>query len=137
VEIVRANHNSRVVVVVSAMSGVTDALIAVRNLEEHFERHLQVAQILNAEQQRTFRELIDNSKREIFALLPVAAADLQTHDKIASYGERLCAALFATVLEHHGLPASYVDARRCILTDDDHGNANPLMDEVCSRTRAH
>ena len=137
VEIVRANHNSRIVVVVSAMSGVTDALIAVRNIEEHFERHLQVAQILNAEQQQTFRELIDNSKREIFALLPVAAADLQTHDKIASYGERLCAALFATVLEHHGLPASYVDARRCILTDDDHGNANPLMDEVCSRTRAH
>lgn len=136
VEIVRANHNSRVVVVVSAMSGVTDALIAVSNLEQHFERHLQVAQILNAEEQQRFRELIETSKREIFSRLPVAA-DLRTQDEIASYGERLCGALFATVLKHHDLPASYVDARVCIVTDDDHGNANPLMDEVCSRTRAH
>jgi aspartate kinase len=135
VEIVRANHNSPVVVVVSAMSDVTDALIAVSNLEEHFERHLQVAQILNAEQQRKFRELIENSKHEIFALLPVAVADLRTRDEIASYGERLCAALFAMVLEHHDVAASYVDARICILTDDDHGNANPLMHEVWSRTR--
>ena len=136
VEIVRGNRNSPVVVVVSAMSGVTDALIAVNNLEEHFERHLQVAQILEADQQRKFRDLIENSKREIFALLPVAATNLRTHDEIASHGERLCAALFAMVLEHYQVPASYVDARSCILTDDDHGNANPLINEVCSRTKA-
>ena len=136
VEIVRANHNSRVVVVVSAMSGVTDALITISNLEEHFERHLQVAQILNAEQRWRFRELIEISKRDIFSRLPVAASDLRTKDEIVSYGERLCAALFARVLEHHDLSASYVDARLCIVTDDDHGNANPLMDEVCSRTKA-
>jgi aspartate kinase len=136
VEIVRANHNSRIVVVVSAMSGVTDALIAVSNLEEHFERHLRVAQILNADQLRRFHEQIENSKLEIFSRLPVASADLRTRDEIASYGERLCGALFATMLEHHDVPASYVDARTCILTDDVHGNANPLMDEVCSRTRA-
>lgn len=135
VEIVRTNHNSPVLVVVSAMSGVTDALIALRNLEEHFERHLDVAQILNAEQQRRFRDLIENSKREILARLPVT--DLQTQDEIASYGERLCAALFAMVLEHHELRTTCVDARLCILTDDDHGNANPIMDEVRSRTRAH
>lgn len=136
VEIVRANRNSPVVVVVSAMSGVTDALIAVSNLEEHFERHLQVAQTLDPEQERRFRDLIENSKREIFASLPVAATDLRTRDEIASYGERLCAALLALVLEYHDVPASYVDARTCILTDDDHGNANPLMDEVFSRTRS-
>ena len=132
VKIVRANQNAPVVVVVSAMSGVTDALIAVKDLEEHFERHLEVAQILNAEQQRRFRDLVENSKREIFDRLPVA--DLRTQDEIASYGERLCAALFAMVLEHHDVPATYVDARACILTDQDHGNANPLMHEVRSRT---
>ena len=135
VEIVRTHHDSPVVVVVSAMSGVTDALIALRNLEEHFERHLKIAQILNAEQQRRFRDLVENSKREILARLPVT--DLRTQDEIASYGERLCAALFAMVLEHHELPATCVDVRLCILTDDDHGNANPIMDEVRSRTRAH
>ncbi len=132
VKIVRANQNAPVVVVVSAMSGVTDALIAVKDLEEHFERHLEVAQILSSEQQRKFRDLIENSKREIFDRLPVA--DLRTQDEIASHGERLCAALFAMVLEHHDVPATYVDARPCILTDDDHGNANPLMHEVRSRT---
>jgi aspartate kinase len=137
VEIVRANRNSPVVVVVSAMSGVTDALITVRNLEEHFDHHLQVAQILDPEQQRRFSDVIENSKREIFASLPVAATDVRTKDEITSYGERLCAALFAMVLEHHDVPASYVDARTCILTDDDYGNANPLINEVFSRTRLH
>jgi aspartate kinase len=133
VGIVRANDDSPVVVIVSAMSGVTDALIAVKDLDEHFERHLQVAQLLNAEQHRRFRDLVENSKREILDRLPVA--DLRAQDEIASYGERLCAALFAMVLQHHDVPATYVDARTCILTDDDHGNANPLMHEVSSRSR--
>lgn len=142
-QIVRANQSSPAVVVVSAMSGVTDALIstsrgsttALESLEEHFDRHLKVAESLGNERYAIFRALIEDSKRRILNLLPRASRDLPFQDEIASFGERLSASLFTLVLEHQAVPASYVDARRCILTDDDHGNANPLINELGSRTR--
>lgn len=124
------------------MSGVTDALVeasresGVKALEEHFERHLNVARVLGGERQAEFPELIKTTKHKILELLPVAASNLRAQDQIASYGEMLCAALFTMILEQHDVPASYVDARRCILTDDDHGNANPLIAEVGLRTNA-
>jgi aspartate kinase len=152
VQIVRANQSSPVVVVVSAMSGVTDALIksirtaashgsapALKTLEEHFERHLQVARSLKAEDLARCEIVIESSRREISRLLDVVAsrgiADPQTTDAVASYGERLCASLFTLVLEYHSVPASYVDARLCIVTDDEHGNANPLLPELNLRTQ--
>src|SRR5215204_5380566 len=76
-QIVRANQRSSVVVVVSAMSGVTDALIksirtaashgftpALKTLEEHFERHLQVAQHLGTEGLAKYRTVIESSRDE-------------------------------------------------------------------------
>jgi aspartate kinase len=35
----------------------------------------------------------------------------------------------------HGLPAVYVDARRCIVTNEEHGNAQPLIRETNRRSR--
>jgi aspartate kinase len=151
-EIVRANVSSRVVVIVSAMSGVTDALIeslhtaanqssaaALNILEAHFERHLDVAQTLDAEALAKCRTRIESTRNEVEGLLNVVAerglADVRTQDAIASTGERLCAALFTMILEHQGIAASYVDARQCIVTDDQHGNANPMIDQVSSRTK--
>ena len=151
-EIVRANVASPVVVIVSAMSGVTDALIeslltaanqsssaALNILDEHFVRHLSVANTMDAEALAKCRTLIEGIRTEIVGLLNVVAerglADVLTQDAIASHGERLCASLFTMILEHRGIAASYVDARQCIITDDQHGNANPLIDEVHSRTK--
>ena len=141
VQIVRANRGSPVVVIVSAMSGVTDALIkSIRNgvgtLREHFTRHREVAEHLGAEAVSKCHVLTEKSRAEIATLLERGVVDLRTQDAIASYGERLGAALFAMILEHHGMPARYVDARRCILTDGEHGNANPLIHEVNLRTNA-
>lgn len=138
-----------VVVVVSAMSGVTDALIksirlaasdgratAVATLEEHFARHLHVAEGLRPEALAKCRMLLESARHEITALLTLGSGDLRTQDVITSYGEILCASLFTLILAHHGVAASYVDARRCILTDDEHGDANPLIHETNLRTGA-
>jgi len=129
VEIVRAYESAPVVVVVSAMSGMTDALISANRdvINKHLARHVEVAEC---------RDLIESSRHEIAALLDANLPGLQKQDAIAAYGETLCARLFTMVLEHHGIPASYVDARRCIVTDGLHGNANPLVNEVGLRTRA-
>lgn len=145
----------RPVVVVSAMSGFTDALLASadeavnRNaasasplLDKHFTRHRQVAaELLNAEQANLL-EFFEQSRTEIAGLLNSVASDTVQGgrqklylDAIVSFGERLSAALLAAVLREQGIAAKHVDARRCIITDDNHGSAAPLMDETFSRTR--
>jgi aspartate kinase len=162
--IVRAHESLRPVVVVSAMRGVTDALLtgfrkaaagevdeAVRRQEQHFERHLEVARSFKTGAQAEMRSLIRNARQEIAELL-LAVADneslpampnegnrptsAQLYDLILSYGERLSARLTTEVLNELGLPAEHVDARQCIVTDDQHGNAKPLTDETWCRTQA-
>lgn len=142
-----------VVVVVSAMSRVTDALLlslqaaaegktslALRSIDEHFERHLRVANGLGTNAQSSIRRLVESFRQEIAELLDEVARNEGTsarlQDQIASYGERLSAHLLAVVLCEHGLPASHVDARRCILTNEEHGKAQPLLEETRERTRA-
>ena len=138
VQIVREHKSAPVVVVVSAMSGMTDALISANRevINKQLQRHVEVAESFDLKSAEECREWIENSRHEIAALLDASMAEIKKQDAIAAYGETLCARLFTMVLEHHGVPASYVDARRCIVTDDHHGNANPLVNEVTSRTRA-
>jgi len=151
--IIGSNSSTNVVVVVSAMSGVTDAFIssfhrtakgevaeALRTLEAHLERHLKVADPLGEAATERMRAIIDRSRTEIVALLDqVSASRITTAkglDAIASHGERLSASLLTIVLEQYGIPASYVDARRCIITDEQHGGAQPLLEETWRQTRA-
>jgi aspartate kinase len=142
-----------VVVVVSAMSRFTDALLAsveraaegwvdeaLSLLHEHFERHLNVSrQLLAAEPQASFRFTLESARSEISELLRAVAADsmprLALQDIIVSYGERLSANLLAAVLCQADMPAQYVDARRCIVTTAEHGRAEALPETV-ERTRA-
>lgn len=130
IQIVREQTNAPVVVVVSAMSGITDALISTNRevINKELQRHVEV--------EAKCRSMIDAARDEIATLLDSSMAKIKMQDAVAAYGETLCARLFTTVLEEHGVPASYVDARRCIVTDDSHGYANPLVGEAASRTRA-
>jgi aspartate kinase len=140
-------------VIVSAMSGVTNTLIdsfqnaasrGVENslalLEEHFSRQVQVAEQLIPARVSQTRKLIDRIRIEIAQLLANtlqnSAPDMRMHDAIASYGERLAADLMTMVLQEHGVAAVYVDARRCVITNDEHGNAEPLFDELRQHARA-
>jgi aspartate kinase len=51
-------------------------------------------------------------------------------DAMASYGERLSTAILTQVLENRGIPSRLMDARQCVITDDNFVNANPLSDET-------
>jgi len=147
-----ANCDDLPVVIASAMSGMTDALLAslrtaasgeikgaVRILEEHFERHVRVAWTFGEAPGASIRMLVENARHEIGEVLSVAASTgittPQLADAIASHGERLSASLLTIILEARGLPASYVDARRCLVTSEEHGNARPLIRETLHRTR--
>lgn len=151
----------RPVVVVSAMAGFTDALLGslqqvlnvgaaegAASLEKHFDRHLRVIEALLREEAPRMRELVDQSQVEIAELLKAAAAEVGDArvsenrkrskffaDAIVSHGERLAAAMLAAVLRENKVLSKDVDARRCILTDDEHGCAAPLMDETFRNTQ--
>ena len=155
--IVFDRQSLRPVVVVSAMAGFTDALIGSvqqaltvgaaaggNSLEKHFDRHLRVIDALLKNEAPRLRQLINQSRIEINELLATATGEAADdsrkrrkffEDAVVSYGERLSAALLAAVLIENQVLCTDVDARRCVITDDDHGCATPLMTETVRNTR--
>lgn len=151
--IVRTQQNARPVVVVSAISGITDALLrcvdlalggeaqaALSLLEELLGRHVSLARhLLRANRAGEFESKVGDARSEIQELLrkiatgPVSLAAL--NDKLISFGEQLSSTLLAGVLAASEVPAIHVDARHVVLTDDEHGHANPLMPETERRAR--
>ena len=135
----------RPVVVVSAMGGTTDALLAcVRRaregdfksaasvLEEQLLRHAGVArELLGEAGSRPFISLAEEIRRELRTLFErvagVGIALPALKDLFASCGERLSSALLSTLLRERGLPARHFDARKLIATDGEHGRAAPLL----------
>jgi aspartate kinase len=150
-EIVQSHAVSPRVVIVSAMSGVTDALLtsvemanrgetdaAINNLSEHFERHLRVARDLDEEECRKVETLIDRTRREIADKLARPTCDSLRpifRNTIVAFGEYLSAHLLTALLRASGVPAHYVDARSCIITDEEPGCAAPLLEETEQHTR--
>lgn len=146
-----ASKTTRPLVVVSAMSGVTNALLAsvelanagdsegaIRLLAPEWNRHLIVARSLTGEPAE-FELTLETAQQEIAELLRNSVGTMPgplLQDLIVSYGERLSAVLLAAILRHAGLPAVHVDARRCIITNGEHGRAEPLPEEIQSRTRS-
>jgi aspartate kinase len=148
-----AQRAARPVVTVSAMSGVTDALLAAVNdalvksakspddaVREHLSRYERAARhFLSGRERKAFLDATAAAAAEILRLLaivrsyPCTAPPLR--DEIVSFGERLCAQLFAGVLNEAGLPAEMSDARRCIVTDDAFSRATPLRGETFAHVR--
>lgn len=138
----------RPVVVVSAMTKVTDALLtafdtakkgdfaeAFASLEPHFERHVEVSKhfirdggpnLFDAELDLARGELSDLLMRVSRRSLPLA----MLRDAIQAYGEQLSSRLLSEVLKARGIAARQVDSRRLIVTDDEYGAATPVIDET-------
>ena len=152
--IVLERITSRPIVVVSAMSGATDALIrsfeiaqagdsdaALASLFEILERHEAVAaSMLDGEEEKEFIIRLRAAERDISELLRKvnghSAPRPSQRDELLSFGERLSSCLLSFVLRQRGVDATNVDARQIILTDDDHGAALPILDKTFSRTNS-
>jgi aspartate kinase len=144
--IVKSASRERVVVVVSAIGGFTNALLlsvekaidrdaraASKSLDDYFERHVAITNdLLSNDARATSETAIADARRTIRQLHKIIAAHPVTHpslrDEIVACGEQLASQLLATILCEGGLSARYVDARRCIKTDDNYGSATPLAD---------
>jgi bifunctional aspartokinase / homoserine dehydrogenase 1 len=147
-EIVLAQTESwpQQVVIVSAMSGVTDALVrgsltAAAGDEQTYrriaadliEKHTQVVDALldpAGELRAQVLHFVDRYLAE-FSTLCHSVSVLgeltpRAKDAITSIGERINARIFAAVLEQRGATSQAVDATEVILTDDNYQNASPL-----------
>lgn len=145
--IVASAREASPVVVVSAMTGVTDSLLAatttaiennsddaIASLEETFQRHkIAARELLSDGEAETFIEEVDNSADRISHLLQsfqTGANHKAIQDAVVSFGEALSSTLLAAVLNQHGVAARQVDARGCIITNEEYTCAGPLINET-------
>jgi aspartate kinase len=151
-----AAQRMQVVVVVSAMKGVTDRLLGIaQSLGERKQElarleaeavvrlHLDVLRELSLdsdEHDRIARE-INSLGRDLLHEVSArrdgvsAAAAAELFDRLASFGERFSARLFAAALEHSGVPAVPVSSSEFVLTCDTFRDAKPHLEQTKERGR--
>ena len=146
------SRSAEVMVVVSAMGGVTDMLIraateASHGDREHWKsvrrelagRHRQVADSLPAGEQATvlprLAEHVSDFENLCSGFSLVREITPRAMDTLSSLGELMSATLMAAILRSRGVGAEAVDATELIVTDDNFGNATPLFDETATKTR--
>jgi aspartate kinase len=136
------------VVIVSAMSGVTDRLLGLASaaerrddaavaagIDELWKRHAETASALTSGSRRdtlldALRAEFDNLRALLKASSILRSAMPATRDAIASTGELLSSHIVAAAFEEAGVPVAWIDARRAVVTDDNHMAAAPLMEET-------
>ena len=154
VQTARSRDGRGPAVVVSAMSGVTDALLgiaaaagggrledALTRLDQLRERHVAAARSLAPEQAkgvlgRQIDEQFDDLVALARALAVLREVSPRTLDVVASAGEILSSRIVAAALADAGVHSEWVDARRAIITNGDHTRAVPLATETEAALRA-
>ena len=142
------------VVVVSAMSGVTNQLIAgaraaadgkdsvYREIKAGLlSRHLDVVETLlgHSPERLEVGGLVEDRLHELERLYRSIAVlgelTVRGRDVVASFGEQLSVSILAAVLRERGVRAQAISATQLIVTDDNFGAATPLMDQTRQRLR--
>jgi bifunctional aspartokinase / homoserine dehydrogenase 1 len=149
----RQNRGQPVVIVVSAMSGVTDLLIETTkhaeagdragcdaNIGKLEQRHVQACgELLPRAMQEPvlvgIRELIGEFERITRGMLMLSDRPPRSVDEAVAIGERLSALLMAACLNAEGTKAEAVNAAGLIVTDAVFGSASPLMEQTTGKTR--
>ena len=140
-----AGEGVPVVVVVSAMSTVTDTLLdtarlaaqgnqsAVEEKLQYLERlHFQAVEEIfpqphRQKAQKTVTEILGEFAKLSAGMALVAEMPLRALDAGLSVGERLSSMLLAWYLETCRIQAQAVDTAQCMITDDGFGSARPLL----------
>jgi aspartokinase/homoserine dehydrogenase 1 len=124
VTIVLAHRPGPMVVVVSALAGVTDALldITAHSAKGLRRKHTAIARtLLTGARRKAVMAFIDEAFEELKVPRKMTP---RTTDSLLARGEQLSARLFAAALEQAGCPVAYVPAEGLITTDDNFGHAS-------------
>jgi aspartokinase/homoserine dehydrogenase 1 len=154
IALVARRNWDRVVVVVSAMAGITDLLLeSVRkailgdatfiqdSIQSMREKHISVLDELATEEEiknraaESIEGLLQQCGNLLQAVSVLGEATPRAMDAIAGIGERISARLLSAILEDRGTKAQAVDATQLIVTDNRFMSAHP--DYEASRERIH
>lgn len=142
------------VVVVSALGGATDRLLGLAaqaragdadGAKEHvrllLERHLEVAgvisnDVLRSEVETQLGHEFGSLARVVSALAVLEEVSPRWLDAIAAVGEIASSRIVAAALKSHGLAATWVDARKVMVTTAEHTAAPPLMAQTEAKMTA-
>lgn len=139
------NKGNEVIVVVSAMSGVTDMLLGAAEkslkgediasiLNELRSKHFDACKnIKNEELLKITKEGIDillvDLEKSLIGVHYLGELSLRSKDRIVSFGERLSSLILSKTIEAQGVPSDKVDAFSLIVTDNNFGEAAVIFNE--------
>jgi aspartate kinase len=150
--IVKQRLDRKPVVVVSAMSKVTDVLVAMSHaaaggslpdalklLKQLRQRHLTVAgELVNGKREAELRaeiqQLFDNLQDVLRGIASLAELSPRTTDNVLSHGEVLSSRIVTAALAVRGLDTVHVDSRKVIVTDANFTRAVP-QEETTDRLK--
>ncbi|MEW6126355.1 MAG: lysine-sensitive aspartokinase 3 [Acidobacteriota bacterium] len=157
-EIVKSKLSQKPVVVVSAMSRVTDALLKIAHtaqsrrydearvvIDDLLTRHLATArELLSSAGSANLLEYVEQNIHKYFSELDNLAHSVATlgeltprsQDAIVSFGERLSSLIISAAFQANGIHAELVDSRSFVITDDKFTSAAPRLEATEMRTRA-
>jgi len=142
------------VVVVSALSKVTDGLLQVAVLMERGERDQALVRLEDLEDRHVTLAAALASGARLAAVTRDLAAEFsqlsglvraiaslhevspRLRDAVAAAGELASSRLVAAALGEAGIPAVWVDARDVVVTDDEYTSAAPDLSATCRRAAA-
>ncbi len=130
-------HKENLIIVVSAMGKMTDALEVLCNayysktgdIEQAFQKikdfHQHIINDLFGTQSEEINKSVDNlyiKLQNIIDSEPSLSYDYE-YDRIISFGELLSTTIIAAYLEKQGRKVKFTDIRKCIITDQNYRNA--------------
>ena len=145
--------SQKIVVVVSALSGVTDTLtqVALHASEGHAgdatrltsqmeERHLEMTEKLLSgntglltEARETIIQLFAKLNEMVKVISILGELSDMSMAKILSYGEILSSSIIHKAMLNYGLKCAFADARNFIVTDSGYLKGEPRVDVICKR----
>src|SRR5438132_3168021 len=155
IDIVAERKSQFPIVVVSALAGVTNDLVAATEAARQCDIE-RVNQIVAAVRQRhedvamrlvqqkfdffeSFIKQLDKQIDQIHTILRGIALlgeiTMRASDKVMAIGEKLSSVLFAYSMMMRALPGEHVDSEEVVITDSRFGEANPLMEETRAAAR--
>jgi len=150
----RRERGLEAVVVVSAMSKVTDLLLSAAAAAGRGDkagalaigarlrhRHIDTSTVLLEPErftrlQVTLHQEFDALDDLLRGIASVGELTPRTNDLVLSFGERLSSRIIAEAFEEQRLQGAHVDARSCIVTDASYGKAVPQESAIEARLAA-
>lgn len=150
--VAQAARSGRVIVVVSAVAGVTDLIfrtieaarhgdsaVSQANLKKFEAVHRELLSQLFTGERWTggsgfLEEILERLRKSVHALLALGSAiSLETSDSLVALGERLSAWILSEHLRQDGCASEFVRAEDAIVTDGNFGNAAPDLEATAAK----